>query len=162
MKKISIALIVVLLLGSGGYGLWQYYQQKNSVTIVFNDAQGLVPGTGVWMAGLEIGKVQGLQIAGNEVEVKIFLSRENREQLTDKALFVIDPGLENGGRPVVRVKAGSGGGGPLQENARLRGVNSFALWKLNDYSEKMFELINEPQLQESLKRLEQLGNEFTK
>ncbi|MDK9708301.1 MAG: MCE family protein [Desulforhopalus sp.] len=155
-----IALLVALVLGGGSYGLWQLYQQENSITVVFADANGLSPGTGVWMAGVEIGKVQQLQIAGDGVALSIFLKKEVREQLTDHALFVIDPGADRNSTPVVRVKAGAGGVAPLPAKVRLKGVNSYALWQLNDYSQKVFEFINEPQLQEGIKRLEQLGSEL--
>jgi hypothetical protein len=162
MKKMVIALIVVLVLGGGGYGLWKLYQQENSITVVFADANGVSPGTAVWMAGVEVGTVEQLQIAGDGVAFLIFLKKEVREQLTDHALFVIDPGADRKSIPVVRVKAGSGGIAPLPAKSRLKGVNSYALWQLNDYSQKVFEFINEPQLQEGIKRLEQLGGELKK
>ena len=162
MKKIWLALLAVVVLGAAGFGLWRLYQDNNSVTVVFADAGGVVPGTGVWMAGLEVGRVLGLQVAGDGVEIKVFLGSKVRQQLTDRALFVIDPGTARGDRPVLRVRAGAGGTAPLAAKARLRGVNSFALWQLDDYSQKVLEFMNEPQLQEGLKRLEQLGNEMKK
>jgi hypothetical protein len=162
MKKLMIVLLVVLVLGGGSFGLWRLYQQENSIIVVFADANGVSPGTGVWMAGVEVGKVQELQIAGDGVAFSIFLKKEIREQLTDHALFVIDPGADRKSTPVVRVKAGSGGVAPLPVKSRLKGVNSYALWQLNDYSQKVFEFINEPQLQEGIKRLEQLGGELKK
>ena len=63
---------------------------------------------------------------------------------------------------MLRVKAGPGGTAPLAANARVKGVNSYTLWQLDDYSQKVLEFINEPQLQEGIKRLEQFGNEFKK
>jgi len=162
MKKIWLALLAVAVLGAAGFGLWQLYQRNNSVTVVFADAGGVTPGTGVWMAGVEVGRVLGLQVAGDGVEMRIFLGDKVRQQLTETALFVIDPGPAQSGRPVLRVKPGAGGTAPLAANARLRGVNSFTLWQLDDYSRKVLELMNEPQLQEGIKRLEKFGNELKK
>lgn len=162
MKKIWIVLLALVVLGAAGFGGWQLYQRSNSVTVVFADAGGITPGTGVWMAGIEVGRVLGLQIAGDGVEMRVFLGKEVRRQLTETALFVIDPGTAQGGGPVLRVKAGAGGTAPLAANARVKGVNSYTLWQLDDYSQKVLEFINEPQLQEGIKRLEQLGNEFKK
>jgi ABC-type transporter Mla subunit MlaD len=162
MKKIWLTLLAVIMLGAAGFGLWQLYLRSNSVTVVFADAGGVVPGTGVWMAGIEVGRVLGLQVAGDGVEMEVFLGREVRAQLTENALFVIDPGTAQGGRPVLRVKAGAGGTAPLAANARLQGVNSFTLWQLDDYSQKVLEFMNEPQLQEGIKRLEQFGKELKK
>ncbi len=162
MKKIWLVLLAVAVLGGAGFGLWQLYQRNNSVTVVFADAGGVTPGTGVWMAGIKVGRVLGLQVAGDGVKIRLFLGKEVRQQLTETALFVIDPGTAQGGRPVLRVKAGAGGTPPLAANSRLRGVNSCALWQLDDYSQKVLEFMNEPQLQEGIKRLEQFGNELRK
>ena len=90
----------------------------------------------------------------------MFIKPEAREQLTDRALFVIDPGQGKNAHPVVRVKAGSPGGGPLLGGTKLRGMDSMPLWEVADFPEKLRDLMNEPQLKEGLRRLDELGREL--
>jgi hypothetical protein len=160
VKKIALGLLLAALVAAGGYGAWYCYRQQNMVTIVFADALGLVPDAGVWMTGLEIGKVEQVRLADDGVEVTVFIRPAARKQLTDKALFVIDPGLDKKTSPIVRVKAGPPGGGPLQGGTKIRGMNSLALWEVSDFPERLKEFMNEPQLKEGLRQLDELGQEL--
>lgn len=162
MKKTILGGLILTILAVCAYGGWYGYRQQNLFTVVFPDANGLLPEAGVWMAGLEIGKVQEIRIASDGVEVFLFIKPDNRKQLTDKALFVIDPGLGDSPLPVVRVKAGARGGRALQRDTRLRGMSSIVLWQVADFPEKIQELMNEPQLKESIRRLDELGQELQK
>lgn len=162
MKKFALTVVAIIVVAAGGYGAWYVLQQQQNVTVVFSDGHGLKPGAEVWMSGVKIGKVKGIKITRDGVETVLNLDSNVRRQLTDKALFVIHPGFENGDVPVVMVKPGAPGGIPLRKNARIRGVNSYPLWLLTEIPKKLKEFENEPQVREGMRQLEKFRDKLEK
>ncbi|MBW6479827.1 MAG: MCE family protein [Bacteroidales bacterium] len=156
MKKLGIAALCLVIIAVVVVSVWFGYKQHNSITIVFAEAYGISSGASVLMNGVVIGNVKNIKLASDGVEVIIVLNQNVREYLTTNALFAIDPGVDNGSLPVVRVKAGQAGGAPLAQNARLKGMNSFVLWQVTDIPQKINDFINDPHLQNSLQQIEKL------
>ena len=111
---------------------------------------------------MKIGNVNGVAVTRDGVETILHLDSNVRDQLTEKALFVINPGLENDDAPVVMVKPGPPGGRPLQSNAKIKGVNSYPLWLLTEIPEKLQDFVNEPQVREGIRQLKKIGKELEK
>ncbi len=154
MKKFSIILLVLVVCSGTAYISWRTYLRSNSVTVVFANAQGIQPGAGVWMAGIKIGRVLDLKISRDGVAIVLFLPDEVRHQLTDHALFVIDPSGDGGQPPIIRVKDLSRTGHPLKRNMRLKGVDSLLVWQLSDLQEKVQRIMNDPHVREDLLHLQ--------
>lgn len=154
---------MILILGvAAAYASWRIYLHSNSITVVFTNAQGVKPDTGVWMDGIQIGRVLDLKIARDGVAIGIFLPADVRDQLTDKSLFVIDNREDKGTGPIIRVKNLSKSGNPLIAGMRLKGVDSFMVWQLSDFQEKVKKILNDPRVKEDLNQLRDLGGKVQK
>jgi phospholipid/cholesterol/gamma-HCH transport system substrate-binding protein len=69
--------LIFLLSGEGGF-FWQRY----SVKTLFPNAAGLKPGAPVRLAGVEVGSVAEVDLAGNQVEVVMEINRGYQRQVT--------------------------------------------------------------------------------
>jgi phospholipid/cholesterol/gamma-HCH transport system substrate-binding protein len=78
---VMIALTIFLISGEGGF-FWQQYPVKT----VFSDIVGLKEGAPVRVAGVEVGKVEGLEFTGDRVEVTMSVRRDMQERVTDTSV----------------------------------------------------------------------------
>lgn len=157
MKKIPLvaaALIVALL---AGWLIRGEYLRRNTVYVVFPHSEGIVVGAGVWMAGVNVGRVLSVGVVPEGAELALFLSSQARAGLTTKAIFFLDAADRNLG-PLVRVKDMAKNGQPLRYGARLAGTNLQAIWQMSELSEKIQGLGNDPQLKGAMQMLLDLGN----
>jgi phospholipid/cholesterol/gamma-HCH transport system substrate-binding protein len=69
--------LIFLLSGEGGF-FWQRY----SVKTLFPNAAGLKPGAPVRLAGVEVGSVSEVDVAGNQVEVVMEINRNYQQHVT--------------------------------------------------------------------------------
>ena len=69
--------LIFLLSGEGGF-FWERY----SVKTLFPNAAGLKPGAPVRLAGVEVGSVAEVDLAGNQVEVVMEINRNYQQQVT--------------------------------------------------------------------------------
>jgi phospholipid/cholesterol/gamma-HCH transport system substrate-binding protein len=69
--------LIFLLSGEGGF-FWERY----SVKTLFPNAAGLKPGAPVRLAGVEVGSVAEVDLAGNQVEVVMEINRNYQPQVT--------------------------------------------------------------------------------
>ena len=69
--------LIFLLSGEGGF-FWERY----SVKTLFPNAAGLKPGAPVRLAGVEVGSVAEVDLAGNQVEVVMEINRTYQPQVT--------------------------------------------------------------------------------
>ena len=80
VSVVAIALagtLIFLLSGSGGFS-WQRYSLKT----VFTDVSGLIDGSPVRVAGVEVGSVTGLDFIGDRVEVTFEVSERMQPRIT--------------------------------------------------------------------------------
>jgi phospholipid/cholesterol/gamma-HCH transport system substrate-binding protein len=80
MAVAAIALTAVLVIAVGGASgfAWERYDLKTT----FADVQGLKSGAIVRIAGVEVGKVTSVELAGSGVEVGLSIKKENRSRVT--------------------------------------------------------------------------------
>jgi phospholipid/cholesterol/gamma-HCH transport system substrate-binding protein len=71
------AVAIFTLTGTKGF-FWQRYHLKTR----FSNAIGLSIGSPVRIAGVEVGSVRGIEIAGEEVDLVLEVNREHRNQIT--------------------------------------------------------------------------------
>jgi len=153
MKKVLGTIVLLAVAAAGLFGGWQFYQEQNSITVVFDEAKGLQPGAPVQMAGINIGKVRDLTIAEDGIEVSIRLDRAAIKRLSSTSLFVIDANPGGGKPALILVKDGAPGGMPLTAQTRIRGVSSVVLWQLSDLSKQLGQLIDSPPVRDFVKNL---------
>ena len=156
MKKTALLLGILLLAILAGWLIRGEYHRRNTVYVVFPNSEGIAVGAGVWMAGVEVGRVLTVGVAPKGAELALFLDQEARQGLTDKAIFFLDASDRQLG-PLVRVKDVARNGQPLQYGARLSGTNLQAIWQMSELSERIQGLSTDPQLQGAMQMLLDLG-----
>jgi phospholipid/cholesterol/gamma-HCH transport system substrate-binding protein len=107
----SIALAIMLIVAVGGQGgfTWQQYKLKTK----FPDVKGLKSGAVVRVAGVEVGKVDEVQLSGSEVEVVLRVNDENKSRITTESRASIGS-LSLLGEPVIDISP-STKGTPLKD-----------------------------------------------
>src|SRR6184192_3762437 len=75
------ALTIFMLTGTRGF-FWQRYSLKTR----FDDAAGLNSGSPVRVAGVEVGSVTDVELAGEQVEVTMQVKKNQRERITTGSL----------------------------------------------------------------------------
>lgn len=71
------AVTIFMLTGSSGFW-WQRYSLKSR----FTNVAGLNPGSPVRLAGIEVGSVTGVELAGEQVDVVFEVNKRHRAQIT--------------------------------------------------------------------------------
>ena len=74
------ALLVIAVGGASGFA-WQRYEVKAT----FANVQGLKAGAIVRIAGVEVGKVTRVELAGAGVDVHLSIKKENRSRVTTES-----------------------------------------------------------------------------
>jgi phospholipid/cholesterol/gamma-HCH transport system substrate-binding protein len=75
---LSLAVLMIFLLGSAGGFWWQRYSLK----IMFDNVAGLKAGAPVRIAGVEVGAVAAVEFVGDKVDVTVEISEEHRPRVT--------------------------------------------------------------------------------
>src|SRR2546427_7945122 len=74
------ALLIFSLTGTRGF-FWQRYSLKARLP----NAAGLVPGSPVRVAGVQVGSVKGLEFAGDQIDVTFQVNKEYRDKITTES-----------------------------------------------------------------------------
>src|SRR4051794_29947837 len=107
------ALLVIAVGGASGFA-WQRYTLKTS----FADVQGLKSGAIVRIAGVEVGKVTSVKLAGAGVQVGLSLKEENRSRVTTDSRASIGS-LSLLGEPLIDVSPATTGT-PLKDGDSIQ------------------------------------------
>jgi phospholipid/cholesterol/gamma-HCH transport system substrate-binding protein len=75
---LTLAMIMIFLLGSAGGFFWQRY----SVKVMFDNIAGLKSGAPVRIAGVEVGSVADVQFIGEKVDVTVEIGEEHQHRVT--------------------------------------------------------------------------------
>src|SRR6478672_258981 len=109
------AMFVFAVGGQAGF-FWQQYSLKTR----FPDVQGLKAGAVIRVAGVEIGKVAGVEFVGSEVEVGLSVKKEMQQRITTESRASIGS-LSLLGEPVIDISPSSTGT-PLKDGDTLPSV----------------------------------------
>jgi len=103
---VAIAMAVMFVIAVGGQGgfSWQQYE----LVTKFPDVKGLKSGAVVRVAGVEVGKVDEVKLAGSEVEVRLKVNEENKSRITEQSRATIGS-LSLLGEPVIDVSPSTQG-----------------------------------------------------
>ena len=116
LAVLALVLAAMLILAVGGQGgfSWERYELKTK----FADVKGLKSGAVVRVAGVEVGKVTDVALAGSEVEVTLEVNEENQQRITSESRASIGS-LSLLGEPVIDVTP-STQGTPLKDGDFLQ------------------------------------------
>jgi phospholipid/cholesterol/gamma-HCH transport system substrate-binding protein len=78
LVAITLAMVMIFLLGSGGGFFWQRYSLK----VMFDNVAGLKSGAPVRIAGVEVGSVADVQFIGEKVDVTVEIKEEHQPRVT--------------------------------------------------------------------------------
>ena len=78
---VIVAITIVMLTGSRGF-FWQRYQLKTR----FGNVAGLKPGSPVRVAGKEVGSVESVEFAGEQVDIAFHINKEIRDRITTESV----------------------------------------------------------------------------
>ncbi len=114
----AIVLAVVFIFAVGGQAgfFWQQYELKTR----FTDVQGLKAGAVIRVAGVEVGKVDGVSFVGSEVEVGLRVKNEMQSRITSDSRASIGS-LSLLGEPVIDISP-SASGTPLKNGDTIQSV----------------------------------------
>ena len=107
------ALLVMAVGGASGFA-WERYGLKTS----FANVQGLKAGAIVRIAGVEVGKVTKVELAGAGVDVHLSIKKENRSRVTTESFASIGS-MSLLGEPLIDVSA-SATGTPLKDGDLIK------------------------------------------
>jgi phospholipid/cholesterol/gamma-HCH transport system substrate-binding protein len=118
VSVVAMALAVIFIFAVGGQAgfFWQQYTLKTR----FPDVQGLKAGAVIRVAGVEVGKVEGLEFSGSEVEVKLGVKKEMQSRITTESRASIGS-LSLLGEPVIDITP-STSGTPLKDGDAIQAV----------------------------------------
>jgi phospholipid/cholesterol/gamma-HCH transport system substrate-binding protein len=105
--------LVIAVGGASGFA-WERYEIKTT----FANVQGLKAGAIVRIAGVEVGKVTKVELAGAGVEVRLSIKEENQSRVTTDSLASIGA-MSLLGEPLIDVSPSSTGT-PLKEGDTIR------------------------------------------
>jgi phospholipid/cholesterol/gamma-HCH transport system substrate-binding protein len=97
------SLLVIAVGGASGFA-WERYEIKTT----FANVQGLKAGAIVRIAGVEVGKVTKVELAGAGVEVRLSIKKENRSRVTTDSYASIGS-MSLLGEPLIDVSAATTG-----------------------------------------------------
>jgi phospholipid/cholesterol/gamma-HCH transport system substrate-binding protein len=104
VTAIAMAVMFVIAVGGQGGFSWQQYE----LVTKFPDVKGLKSGAVVRVAGVEVGKVDEVKLAGSEVEVRLKVNEENKSRITEQSRASIGS-LSLLGEPVIDVSPSTEG-----------------------------------------------------
>jgi phospholipid/cholesterol/gamma-HCH transport system substrate-binding protein len=106
MAVIALALTAILVIAVGGASgfAWERYDLKTN----FANVQGLKSGAIVRVAGVEVGKVSKVELAGTGVDVHLSIKKENQSRVTTDSFASIGS-MSLLGEPLIDVSPSSTG-----------------------------------------------------
>lgn len=106
------AMLIIAVGGQGGFS-WERYTLKT----LFTDVAGLKTGAVVRVAGVDVGKVTGIEFAGAQVLVTLEVNEAQQSRITEQSRASIGS-LSLLGEPIIVISP-SAAGQPLQDGAYI-------------------------------------------
>jgi phospholipid/cholesterol/gamma-HCH transport system substrate-binding protein len=104
LVAITLAIMIVLAVGGQGGFAWERYELKTK----FPSAKGLRDGAVVRVAGVDVGKVTGVDFVGAEVQITLEVNDENKVRITDQSRASIGS-LSLLGEPIIEISPATEG-----------------------------------------------------
>lgn len=154
VKPVTLLLAILVLFALAGGGIYYYFDSKNpDYTITFADGKQVTEGAGVFLAGIEVGKVVSITPSGTGVAVGIKVDRQHQANLTEASRFYIEG---QGGTGRLLVKNLSANAKALEPGQVVEGTDSAFEWSAYDFAKGMnafFESDDVRKAQEAMRSL---------
>jgi phospholipid/cholesterol/gamma-HCH transport system substrate-binding protein len=118
VAALVLAVMIVLAVGGQGGFAWERYELKTK----FPSAKGLRDGAVVRVAGVDVGKVTGVEFAGAEVLITLEVNDENKSRITDQSRASIGS-LSLLGEPIIEISPATHGT-PLKDGDLIPSVRT--------------------------------------
>jgi phospholipid/cholesterol/gamma-HCH transport system substrate-binding protein len=114
ISALTILIVTLVFIGRGQ----KWFEKRYHYTVVFNKVQGLKPGTGVTISGMEVGTVKSLRLnPQNKVELTLEVLETYKNYIRKDSLATVASTLLGG--KTVEVTIGSPNQTPLPEGANI-------------------------------------------
>src|SRR5919199_759192 len=85
IAAVTIAAVLIFsLTGTRGF-FWERYTLKAR----FGNVAGLAPGSPVRVAGVQVGSVQSVEFAGDQIDVTFDVNKAVRDKITDRSTAIL-------------------------------------------------------------------------
>jgi phospholipid/cholesterol/gamma-HCH transport system substrate-binding protein len=118
VAALVLAVMIILAVGGQGGFAWERYELKTK----FPSAKGLRDGAVVRVAGVDVGKVTGVEFAGAEVLITLEVNDENKSRITDQSRASIGS-LSLLGEPIIEISPATHGT-PLKDGDLIPSVRT--------------------------------------
>ncbi len=157
-KPVGLLFAVLALFALGGFGLYYYFQCKTpDYTITFADSKEIAEGAGVFLAGVEVGRVVSITPSGTGVAVGIKVDRKQQPSMTEASRFFIEGQGEKGR---VLVKNLSANAKPLDPGQAVEGTNSTFQWSAFDFAKGMNSFFESDEMRRAQEAMRSLADDF--
>jgi phospholipid/cholesterol/gamma-HCH transport system substrate-binding protein len=123
---LAVAAVTVAAVGGEAGFFWQLYPIK----MRFTDVQGLKAGAVVRLSGKDVGRVESVEFAGEQIEVTCQVDKEVRALITDGSVATVGA-LSLLGESFVTVKAAPGGT-PVPDWGYVRTANATSMASMQE------------------------------
>jgi ABC-type transporter Mla subunit MlaD len=155
-SKLLIAVLILAALAGGG--IYYYYQCKTpDYTIIFGDSKEVAEGAGVFMAGVEVGRIVSVSPFETGVAVGIKVDRKQQPNLTEASRFFIEGQGEKGR---VLVKNLSSNAKLLEPGQAVKGIDSAFQWSALDFAQGMNTFFESDEIRKAQEAMRTLVDDF--
>lgn len=130
---IGLAMLAGLIVRFGRFD--QRFGGFYRITVVFDDATGVIKGSDVLMGGARIGKVATAPVLNEEVQVEVELDIQNRTRIPMGSTFQINSATLLGDKLIVVIPPADRGVAAIEDGARLPGAGPGGLDALQNNAE---------------------------
>ena len=116
---IGLAMLAGLIVRFGGFD--EHFAGYYEVTVVFDDATGVIKGSEVLMGGAQVGKVTSPPVLNESLQAEVSLDIEERIRIPVGSSFQINSATLLGDKLIVIVPPEDRSGGWIRAGTRLRG-----------------------------------------
>ncbi len=154
--KILIAFLLLFALAGGG--ITYYYQCKTpDYTITFGDSKRVSEGAGVFMAGVEVGRIVSVVPFETGVAVGIKVDRNQQPNITEASRFFIEGQGETGR---ILVKNLSSNAKLLEPGQAVKGTDTDFEWLALDFAQGMNNFFESDELGKAQEAMRALIDDF--
>ena len=126
-REVWIGMLTVMLTGGALYHAYEREQKQGlRFALAFEDAGGLKSGDSVFLAGVDVGEVQDVDLTDDrKVQVAVKLSDRFKRHVLAESQFMIASDKFLFGKKAIVVMPPAGAGTPVQEGQHIKGVEGY-------------------------------------
>lgn len=160
-RNTALLLSFIVLLALITSGTAAYFLLKGECfTVTFNNSKNLKAGSNVYLAGIDIGDVRDVKFSSGKVNVIIQISSDYKGKIPRNTMFFIGTDYYDTNKKCILAKSLNHIDSPIHDGDVLIGTDSLLVWKLSETADHFRDIINSPQAQNYIRKLEQIADEL--